>query len=153
MKFEEKGSFITVTDNSKCFVYFLLKDNEVVYVGQTTAGLARPFSHTDKEFDTVKAMPCSIDELDFVEDHFICKYNPKYNKARNRNVIYSLQRVKRGIREDYDMPKFNLPTLKRILKELNITPFIDEYTSSLNITLDDYYKVRCYIEGKLGYEQ
>lgn len=153
MKFEETGNIITIHDTNKCFVYFLLDNGEVVYVGQTTNGLSRPFSHYDKEFDTVKAMPCPFDMLDWEEDKYIAKYKPKYNKCRNYNVVYSLQRVKKMVRNDYNLPKFNLVALKKIIKALGITPFVDEYTSGACITADDLYKVLKYIEGKLGYEQ
>lgn len=146
MKFEETGNIYTFSKLARCFIYFLLQDDEVVYVGQTTAGLSRPFSHTDKEFDTVKVMPCRYELLDETEDFYIGKYKPKYNKSRNRNVIFSLQRIKRAIREDYNMPNFNLCALKRVLKELNITPFLDEYTNAASLNIDQYNEIVCYIE-------
>ena len=149
MKFEETGNIITVKDTSKCFIYFLLQGEEVVYVGQTMAGLSRPFSHTDKEFDSVKAIPCERYKLDDTEDYYISKYKPIYNKSRNYNVVYSLQRVKRMIREDYDLPKFSLPRLKRILKHLGITPFIDEYTNNPCVNVEQLGEILSYVEGAL----
>lgn len=153
MKFEESGNVITIKNSDKCFIYFLIDKGEVVYVGQTTNGLSRPFAHYDKEYDTVKAIPCHREMLDQEEDHYICKYSPKYNKCRNYNVVYSLPRVKRMVRNDYNLPKFNLVALKKIIKALGITPFVDEYTSGACITDEDLYKVLKYIERKLGYEQ
>lgn len=148
MKFEETGNIITIHDTNKCFVYFLLDNGEVVYVGQTTNGLSRPFSHYDKKFDTVKAMPCPFDMLDWEEDKYIAKYKPKYNKCRNYNVVYSLQRVRNSIRYEFDMPKFNLPALKKIMKELEIVPFVDEYTNSASIYEDQYCKIYHYLVGE-----
>lgn len=81
MKFEESGNVITIKNSDKCFIYFLIDKDEVVYVGQTTNGLSRPFAHCDKEYDTVKAIPCHREMLDQEEHHYICKYSPKYNKA------------------------------------------------------------------------
>ena len=55
MKFCEDESMVTTIPKcaSNC-VYFLLKDNEVVYVGQTAQGIVRLFSHRDKDFDEIK---------------------------------------------------------------------------------------------------
>lgn len=148
MLFEEKGDIITIENNDKCFVYFLLKEGEVVYVGQTTIGLARPFAHYDKEYDTVKALRCHRYYLDEMEDFYIRKYKPKYNKTRNYNVVCSLSRARNLIREDCDMPKYNLRKLRQVLSELNIVPFRDEYKNMECITFDQYCNVVDYIREK-----
>ena len=60
MKFEE-GSYIDLTDIPKCFIYFLIDNEEVVYVGQTTKGLSRvEVHHKDKLFDRVYAILCDV---------------------------------------------------------------------------------------------
>ena len=51
----------------------------MVYVGQTKAGLYRPFSHKDKKYDNVKVIPCKLNELNTLEQQFIEKYKPRYN--------------------------------------------------------------------------
>ena len=149
MTFEETGNMLTFSNIKKCFIYFLLQGNEVVYVGQTRAGLSRPYSHTDKEFDTIKLIPCSLDELDFLEDKFISKYLPKYNKARNHNVVYSLHRAKEIIQLDYDYPKFNLRKLREALSALKIIPFNDGFKGYECITVDQFCKVHHYIGERL----
>ena len=142
----ERGSFLTFNKEDKCYVYFLLQGNEVVYVGQTSTGLSRPFSHHDKEFDSIKALPCSFNELDETEDYYICKYKPKYNKSRNYNMIFSLKRTKSLMRKYYD-PKFNLWDLRKVLTKLKINPFYDEYTGCECITIKEYHEVEEYVGG------
>ena len=63
-------------------VYFLLKEMDVVYVGKSTVGLARAFSHNDMDYDCVSYIPCSSkEETDDCESYYIMKYRPKYNKS------------------------------------------------------------------------
>ena len=97
MKFEEENC-IDVLKYENCFVYFLLKDNEVVYVGQTTVGISRPMAHYDKDFDRIKLMYCEVEELNELENKYIIKYNPKYNKTYNYAMWYSFDRIKSYIR-------------------------------------------------------
>jgi len=55
-------------------VYFLWRDNKIVYVGQSTAGLARPYEHKDKEWDQLSYV--EVDKtynLSIIEMFFICK--------------------------------------------------------------------------------
>ena len=146
MVFNESGEFITFSRSDNCFIYFLLNGNNVVYVGQTSMGISRPFSHHDKEYDSIKALPCPKDELDTVEDFYIAKYKPKYNKSRNYNTIFSLKKTKSLIRKYYN-PDFNLWDLRKILSRLNIIPFRDDYTQSEYITLEQYRKIEEYIGG------
>jgi len=72
----------TITKNSEQkIIYLLMKDDIVVYVGQSNS-TSRPFQHTDKKWDKVKyiMIPTKYD-LNFVEKVFIDKYKPEYNKA------------------------------------------------------------------------
>lgn len=64
----------------------MISKNNVVYVGQTQHGISRPLSHNDKVFDEIKILYCNINDLDILEDFYIEKYKPKYNKSRNYNV-------------------------------------------------------------------
>jgi hypothetical protein len=148
VKFDEKGDVYTFVRCSNCLVYFLLQDDEVVYVGQTSVGLSRPFSHNDKKFNLVKVLPCSIDKLNETEDFYIEKYKPKYNKCRNYSAVYSLNKVKTLIREYY-YSKFNVWDLRKILNKLDISPFRDEYTNGYYITIEQYHTIEKYIKGSL----
>ena len=60
-----------VKEYGKTFIYFLCKDKEVIYVGQTKQGLYRPFSHTDKDFDEIMIYNCEEKELDNIENEYI----------------------------------------------------------------------------------
>lgn len=63
-------------------IYFLIDvNNEVVYVGKTLHEYSRPFAHiNDKVFEKITVLRCNESELDYLEDKFIMKYQPKYNK-------------------------------------------------------------------------
>ena len=112
VKFEENECFrFDVPKINNSLVYFLLYNEEVVYVGQTVQGLVRPLSHKDKVFDSVAVISVPEDLLTAVEDYYISKYTPKYNKtmrmylpmlvARNRireiigNDSYTVRDVKK----------------------------------------------------------
>lgn len=139
MKFCEKGKqFITVPKYQNCFVYFLLKDNEVIYVGQTKHGLARPLSHRDKDFDEIKILYCDATNLDILEDTYIQKYQPTYNKQNNYAIRWGLLRVRNRIRENTGFSNYTVPKLKRLLKELNINAKTDIYTGKQTISFDEY---------------
>jgi len=59
-------------------VYFLLLDNEVVYVGQSTSLPGRATQHRDdKEFNRVLYMSVPKDRLDEIERKFIKELKPK----------------------------------------------------------------------------
>jgi len=81
---DEVNDFTTYTLTKKSeqkIIYLLMKDDIVVYVGQSNS-TSRPFQHTDKKWDKVKyiMIPTKYD-LNFVEKVFIDRYKPKYNKA------------------------------------------------------------------------
>ena len=85
------------------FIYFLLKNNKVVYVGQSNNNvLGRISSHLkDKEFDEVYYKSFSVENvMDEYEKKFIMKYRPKFNKE----VIHQ------GIKYDF----FDLKTERTI---------------------------------------
>lgn len=141
MKFVEKEAF-EIKSYENCFVYFLIKDDEVVYVGQTTKGASRPFSHRDKEYNKIMAINCNKDDLDYFEDFYIKKYMPKYNKAINYKMNYSLGRAKKEIQELIDST-FNLTKLKKIIKQLDIKLF--ENNGTLYMSVDDYLDILDYV--------
>jgi hypothetical protein len=69
--------------NRNCFIYFLVNDDNLVYVGKSNNGiLGRINSHIkDKDFDSAYYVAISSEELlDEYERKYIVKYKPKYNK-------------------------------------------------------------------------
>ena len=149
MKFSENNNeIITIPQYQKCFVYFLLKDGEVVYVGQTRNGLVRPLSHHDKEYDEIKILYCDPDKLDLTEDTYIQKYQPMYNKRNNYAIRYGLTRVRDCIRKQTGISNYTVPRLKKLLEELNIKPEIDLCTGRPGISFDEYKTVMEYTRSK-----
>lgn len=142
MKFDEKD-FETVDNKNLCLIYFLLLDDEVVYVGQTTRGLLRPFSHWDKNFTSVKVKYVEEKYLDAAEDFFIKKYLPKYNKMLNNKMNYTVKSVHQTLKNDYNLKSFNIRKFKKLVEELNIQYY--EYREKMFLELKDC----CAIEARL----
>ena len=60
-------------------VYFLLKEGNVVYVGQSINVYARIMQHKDKCFDTFAYIPCENGQLDILESLYIHLLRPSLN--------------------------------------------------------------------------
>ena len=61
-------------------IYFLFKDDELVYIGQSTCLHARLGQHMrDKEFTHYTCVYCHKDELDRLEAAYIDRYRPLLN--------------------------------------------------------------------------
>lgn len=75
-------------------VYFLVRDREVVYVGQTISLASRLESHRkDKQFDEVFYLPTPREELLQVESGFIKALDPELNKVKPRRRRPASMRV------------------------------------------------------------
>lgn len=143
MKFEE-SEYIDLTDTPTTFIYFLIQDNEVVYVGQTTRGLSRVYNHIqDKHFTKIYIIECDEDELDYWEDFYIFKYKPIYNKRPNFNCNFSIPRLVHKLNCAYKTGVFgykvNKTKVKQMIKKLNISPH--EYNGKYYIGIEDYIKI------------
>lgn len=147
MKFEEENC-IDVPKYENCFVYFLLKNNEVVYVGQTTVGISRPMAHYDKEFDHIKLKYCEIEELNELENKYIVKYNPKYNKTYNYAMWYSFDRIKAYIRKNTLLKNFTITKLKHMIEEMGIE--IHYMYAHRVITNEDFRKIVKKVKEEYG---
>lgn len=149
MKFEEENS-IEIKKCNNVFVYFLLKNNIVVYVGQTKNGLLRPLSHKDKDYDTIKIIYCKENELDFLEDYYITKYNPIYNQMYNVSMNYGLKRCKIKLNEyfknNYNGKKIGIPLIKKIINKLEIK--IYSINGNSYIKTNDYEKILDFLKNK-----
>ena len=95
-------------------VYFLVKDEKIVYIGQSTNIFKRLYEHKKdktKVWDSYSYIECSAGELDIVESLYIFKYEPIYNGySQEPNYQYVCA----------DKPKYKRSTpiyLDRILKE------------------------------------
>jgi hypothetical protein len=64
----------------KCGVYFLIKDESVVYVGQSINIMNRVAEHNkSKDFDTFTYVQCKRENLNQIEAMYIQRLKPKYN--------------------------------------------------------------------------
>jgi hypothetical protein len=69
-------------------VYFLIDNNEVVYVGQSVNIFSRISQHKiDKKFDKYAFVPCSKESLDKLESLYIHFLRPRLNGRHKDNVI------------------------------------------------------------------
>lgn len=64
-------------------VYFLILRGEIVYVGKTKNLLVRLGQHADNkvEFDAYAFIQCKPEELDRMEDSYIYRIQPRFNKV------------------------------------------------------------------------
>ena len=138
MKFEE-SEFLDLTDTPLVFIYFLIHDDEVVYVGQTMRGLSRVYSHIhNKHFTKIYIIECDEDELDYLEDYYIFKYRPIYNKRPNYKCNFSIHRLIKEINNIYGS-RLTKPKIKKMIKELELVP--REFDGELYFSIEDFYQI------------
>lgn len=69
-------------------IYFLTKDDQIIYVGQSNNIMRRVGEHINKEFDSYSYIRCTHEALDLVESIYIFSYSPplNYNKLLGRFI-------------------------------------------------------------------
>lgn len=72
-----------------CGVYFLIKDDEIIYIGQSINIAHRIASHRDKDFDSMAFIGCLKTDLDVLESLYILAYRPKLNGSLGNSDIPS----------------------------------------------------------------
>lgn len=149
MQFEENDKILLNIPKSlctECFIYFLLQENEVVYVGQTTRGICRPLEHIRyKDFSSIKMLSCTEDMLNELESYYIDKYRPKYNKrdwvSNSAGAYILLYTARNKIRQRTIAKDITLPQLKRLLREHNYP--LKEIKGKYYISNDDLEDLMC----------
>jgi hypothetical protein len=69
-------------------VYFLIDNDEVVYVGQSVNIFSRISQHKiDKKFDRYAFIPCSKENLDKLESLYIHFLRPRLNGKHKDNIV------------------------------------------------------------------
>jgi len=69
-----------VTALRESMIYFLIRGNDIVYIGQTKVGLSRVLVHaSDKAFDSFFSIDCPEAQLDEMESRYIKKFAPLHN--------------------------------------------------------------------------
>ena len=141
MLFNEENA-IKLPKFGNSFVYFLLKDNEVVYVGKTSNGITRPLSHKNKIYDEIYILYCNEENLTDSEDDFILKYRPIYNKNCKRVVQYGINKAFKKLHKEFGS-ELTIKKFKEIFKKLNITPF--EFNGIETIKIFEFYDIVNYL--------
>lgn len=71
---------LVIFEDTHCCVYFLIRDDTIVYVGQTNNLPGRVQAHLrDKIFDHVAWIHVPFDELNEAEFYYISRFVPNYN--------------------------------------------------------------------------
>jgi len=69
-----------ISELRESLVYFLLRGEAIVYVGQSKVGVSRILAHqADKDFDGFFVLRCPEAELNEAESSYIKKFAPLYN--------------------------------------------------------------------------
>ena len=93
-------------------IYILFNNDDIVYVGQTTNGIRRILQHGDKIFDKFAFIEKLLEELEYWEDYYIMKYQPKYNNSYNHNrlslnsVYHQLKHHVKGYINILELPEY-----------------------------------------------
>lgn len=93
------------------YIYALIKDQEIVYIGQSSNVMARLGSHIQervKDFDSYSIV-CKVnqDEVDEVEQKYIQELKPKYNIVHNKHdSSYVRQKPARNGRHNSKRPDY-----------------------------------------------
>ena len=150
MKFNEPN-YINLSAIPRVFVYFLIFEDEVVYVGKTTTGLARVYAHINsKLFNQIFVIECEEDNLDKIEAKYILKYNPMYNTNMNRNGMYSIRKSVRLINSRL-RTKMTRPKLSKLLTSLGIQ--LVEFNGDLYIKPEDLDTICNHLVTNMGVKE
>lgn len=105
-------------------IYFLIDNEQIVYVGQSLQGIYRVFEHmkfNKKKFDSYFILNCEEKDLHDLENLYIEEFKPKYNKVVNWNVCISLGKLGSKIKAlGVPTPYYHKPTLRKIATKLDI---------------------------------
>jgi len=98
-------------------IYYLLQDNEIVYIGQAQDVVARIITHRHqgkKNFNHYSIHAIPNGDLTVIESNEIVRHRPKYNKYLPKNSTYMNKHQLRVL--------LGLPTLEisRIIRNNNI---------------------------------
>lgn len=97
---------------NKTGIYFLIKDNEIVYVGQSTQFYTKLSSHVNnKDFDSYFIIEVPEEQLTEYEVEYIIKFNPIYNSILPSNNIY---KTLESMKKIFELTKWNLKKTVRI---------------------------------------
>lgn len=147
MEFKEINT-ISLPSAALPIVYFLIKSGEVVYVGQSQHGIARPYSHRDKDFDRIEIMKVPPDKLNETESYYIRKYAPIYNHRLIDGVDVGINIVKSKIQEQFNRNDFSIIYLRKLINFLNISTY--DFDGITYISKNDFNLIMNFIKENLN---
>lgn len=139
---------ISSNDLKKIGIYFLIRNNDIVYIGQTKKGIERITKHfKNKDFDSYYFYSCDLKHLDILEALNIMFYKPKYNKSLNDN-FFTFNSIKNILKKYF----FITATIKKIKFFINISKIKIFYFDNIEyIENKDFEKIYLYfINQKKG---
>jgi hypothetical protein len=97
-------------------LYFLIFNNDIIYIGQTIDLTIRLQSHKrTKTYDTVRFIPCDKDRLNHYENRLIKYFKPKLNSLKESTV----NRLTRGNGLDRISLRISTPAMDCALKMMD----------------------------------
>lgn len=131
---------IPIIDNSNLSViYFLIHENQIVYVGSSANGLSRIYQHIkDKKFDAYSYIVIPSERRAELENEYIFKFNPKYNNLPNYDDMVSLKVLQKQLKEKKVQELYYKRNLYKLFEKFEI-PIIRWRQFEL-IRKVDYYK-------------
>lgn len=147
--FNEKNIKYFDLSNDTYYIYFLLKDNQVVYIGQTNNIFNRIKGHQkNKEFNNVAYITTTKDKANYLENYYIIKYEPFYNKLSTDPRCMSSAYIIKKIREKYNQEQVDFKEIiefiekskyKDILNRKDCINISKKYSNLIN-EIEDYFE-------------
>lgn len=106
-------------ENFKSGIYFLYKDGELLYIGQTRLGLKRVFSHIEIDFNEYSFMEFDVELIDEKESEYITSMMPKLNKQA-RACPLTIKSIVKKLKEKYKRKRIFKRHIENIAFENNI---------------------------------
>lgn len=146
MKFDETDT-IAFPMSDMSTIYFLLNDDEVVYIGSSESGVCNISTHADKIFNKVEVKFIPTGNLSETKSNLIKKYCPFYNRKLVDGYDIGMGGIKTKIQKKYNCKEFTLVYLKKIIKLLSIRPY--EYNGIIYVSKKDCDKITTFIDAEL----
>ena len=124
--FNEKNVKYFDLSNEIYYIYFLLKNNKVVYVGQTNNIFNRIKEHKkNKDFDNVAYITTTKNKVNYLENYYIIKYEPFYNELSTNSKCMSSAYIIKKIRENYNQKEVSFEEIIQFIKKSEYKDILD----------------------------
>jgi len=125
--------------DKSCFIYFLIKNGEIVHVGQTHDKYMRISQHSrEKGFDSFYMLECAHEDLNELEYRYSMLYHPILNVETPRGVMPAPSGCDSGAKIKRKL-KMNAPEFKEFVHQHGIQCYHNRYYN-VNECLSAYKK-------------